>query len=326
MAERRYNPLADEWVVITANRQDRVHRPSPEQCPLCPREDSRKDFREIPFESYQVAVFENRFPALSGDESVAPDSVVDPYQTERAYGHCEVIVYSDDHQQSFADLTTERIGLVIDAWIDRCETLGSDPDVHYVMPFENKGELVGATLSHPHGQLYAFPDIPPRVRQHVTTSRRYFSLSQRCLQCDMCARELASADRIVIKTSAWLAFVPFAPQFPYQMNIVPRHHTTSLSALSVTSKRDLAEVLSRVTQCYDRLFNFSLPYVMAIHQRPSNDEYPWDEFCHLRFEFKPLHRSATKTKFLAGVELAAGAFIVDVSPEDAAAQLRKALL
>lgn len=324
VAERRYNPLSGEWVMITANRQGRVYRPTTEQCPLCPTSIDREGFSEIPFASYEVAVFENRFPALSDDEAVIDGSTT-LYPKAPAYGRCEVVVYSDDHDQTFADLSAERIGLVINTWIDRCEVLGRDPEVHYVMPFENKGELVGATLGHPHGQLYAFPDIPPRVRQNIASVHAYFSETRKCLQCDVCAEETDSKDRVVFETSEWIAFVPFAPQFPFEVHVVPTLHASSLSALSVAARRDLSDVLSKITKCYDRLWNISLPYVMALFQRPSDDEYGWDDFCHLRFEFKPFHRDATRTKYLAGVELAAGAFIVDVRPEDAAVQLREAL-
>ena len=326
MSERRYNPLADEWVVITSNRQDRVLRPPLEQCPLCPTSVNVGGYHEIPLEGYDVAVFENRFPALSVNASFGElASVPDPYRSSPAYGRCEVVVYCDDHASTFSDLSVERIRLIVDAWIDRCRSLGDDDGVHYVMPFENKGELVGATLGHAHGQIYAFPDIPPRVRQHLLNAERYYATAQQCVQCDVCAREIESKVRLVVDASSWLVFVPFAPQFPYETHVVPKRHVSTLSALSEREKHELAEVLSRLTKCYDRLWDFELPYVMAIQQRPSDDERAWDSFCHMRFEFKPLHRDATKIKFLAGVELAAGTFIVDVPPEDAAAQLRTAL-
>jgi len=325
MAERRRNPLTNEWVVITAHRQRRTYRPPTAQCPLCPTSANSEGFTEVPFETYEVAVFENRFPALSPVGTIEPPSTAGLYHSDPAYGHCEVIVYSDKHEQTFSDLSPERIRLVIDVWIDRCMTLGSDPGVNYVMPFENKGELVGATLGHPHGQIYAFPDIPPRPRQQLSTAQQYFSSTRRCVQCDVCACEMESPVRVVIDTNSWLAYVPFAPQFPFEIHVVPKAHSPSLLELSGEDKRELTDVLSRVAKCYDRLWNFSLPYVMTIHQRPANDECEWDRFCHVRIEFKPIHREATKLKYLAGAELAAGAFIVDVLPEDAAAQLKRAL-
>ncbi len=325
MSERRYSPLSDEWVVITANRQERVFRPSTEQCPLCPNSVNREGFTEIPFKEYEVAVFENRFPALTVTPDICLKEDSPPYQTSPAYGHCEVIVYSDDHRATFADLSIQRIQLVIDVWIDRCEALGADPGVHYVMPFENKGELIGATLDHPHGQIYAFSEVPPRVRQFLTTARRHHAATERCLQCDICARELASRKRLVMVTRSWLAFVPFAPQFPFETHVVPLRHVASLSALRGEERLELAGVLSKITRCYDRLWSKSLPYVMAIHQRPYDDEHEWDDFSHVRFEFKPMNRDATKIKYLAGVELAAGTFVVDVRPEDAAERLRQAL-
>ena len=326
MAELRLNPLSDEWVVIAADRQERVYRPPLEDCPLCPTSVNVDEFSEIPFDEFEVAVFENRFLALSTNAD-DDDGVnrTDPYQSAPAYGHCEVVVYSDDHQQTFSDLSIERVQLLIDVWIDRCTTLGSDAGVHYVLPFENKGERVGATLGHPHGQIYAFPYIPPRVRQHLVAAKNYLMARQRCAQCDVCVREIDTTERLLMDTKSWLVFVPFAPQFPYESHVVPKRHLSSLGALNEEEKLELATVLSSLTKSYDRLWDFSLPYVMAIHQRPVNDEMEWDRFCHLRFEFKPVNRGATNIKFLAGVELAAGTFIVDVRPEDAAAQLRTAL-
>lgn len=325
MTERRYNALTREWIVVSTNRQDRVYKPPADECPLCPLHGDHGKFTEVPIPTFEVAVFENRFPSMSPSFDVELNESSGGFMYSPAYGHCEVIVYSDDHDVTFAGLPFESIRLLVDVWTDRWHTLGSDPQIQYVMPFENKGELVGATLSHSHGQIYAFTDLPSLVEKEVSAARGYFNSTQQCLQCDTNTMELESKQRIVVENDSWLVGVPFAPHFPYEVHIVPKRHVPSLPNLLTRERDELASVLSIVTKSYDRLWDFSLPYVMAIHQRPTDDDCVWNECCHLRFEFKPFHRSANKVKFLAGSELEAGAFVVDVSPEIAASELREAL-
>lgn len=321
---RRLDVLANEWVIFATSRQNRMYKPPVDLCPLCPLSVTEPQFTEIPTPAFQVAVFENRFPSLSTIETYEQHQLPEPYQVSPAYGHCEVIVYSENHELTFSDLTLERIQLVIHAWIDRTLDLESDSRVSYVMPFENKGELVGTTLSHPHGQIYAYPDIPPVVAVRLTAAKEFLASTGNCLQCTILTAENVEKQRMVATNSTWIAFVPFAPRFPFEVHVVPLRHVPSLTDLSELEIRELSQLLSKVTKGYDNLWGFSLPYVMAIHQRPSND-FDWREPCHLRIEFKPFHRSADKVKFLAGSELAAGAFVVDVLPEEAAAQLLEAM-
>lgn len=322
MNERRYDPTAGEWTIFATHRQDRTYRPDDSTCPLCPTPPGGR-LTEIPAPSFEVAVFDNRFPSLTLD----PPSVESPggslYRAEPAFGACEVVVYSDDHSVTFADLGVDRVRTLVDVWADRYRHLGSLDGVAYVMPFENKGDVIGVTLSHPHGQIYAYPEIPPRPAQELDAARRYMHRFGRCVECDVVAAEVAGP-RLVARGESTVAFVPFWARMPYEVHVVSLTHRPSLLELPSAERDDLARVMRRLAAGYDRLFGFSLPYVMAFHMRPTTSG-DWDSISHLHVEFTPRHRAADKLKYLAGSELAAGAYTSDIEPEAAAARLREAL-
>lgn len=322
MRERRYDPTAGEWVIFASDRQDRTYKPA-DACPLCPTVPGGQE-TEIPLPAFEVVTFDNRFPALSLDAPAPVAADRGSYLVAPATGRCEVVVYSDDHSATFADLPADRIRMIVDVWADRWRTLAAEPAVGYVMPFENKGEVVGTTLLHPHGQIYAFPDIPPRPERELRTGQRYYEVTGRCVRCDVVAAEVADGRRLVIATNYWIAWVPFWARFPYEVQVTPRRHVSSLPELTSAERDDLAGLLSIVTRSYDALWDFSMPYVMAIHQQPARAGAAVRAISHLRFEFAPPYRSRDKLKHLAGSELAAGAFISDAAPEATALALREA--
>ncbi len=321
MSERRYDPTADEWVTFATHRQDRTYKPAAAACPLCPARPGQP-VGEIPRPAYDVVVFDNRFPSLSPSPPEPEVAGTDLYAVRRAFGRCEVVVYSDDHDTTLAQLPVERVRMLVDVWADRHRVLGEVDGVSYVMPFENKGDVIGVTLSHPHGQIYAYPEVPPRPARELRAARRYLERTGRCVECDVVAAEQAGP-RLVVRGASTVAFVPFWARFPYEVHVVPVAHQPALPGLSDGERQDLAEVLSRLARAYDGLFGFSLPYVMALHARPTDDAQDWDPVSHLHVEFAPPHRAADKLKHLAGSELAAGAFLTDVAPEQAAARLRE---
>jgi UDPglucose--hexose-1-phosphate uridylyltransferase len=316
--ERRCDVFSDEWRTFATHRQDRTFLPGPEECPLCPA-GRHNAYHEIPRTAYDIVVFDNRFPALTPD-APEPAPSTGLFRTERALGAAEVVLWSDDHSQRLSDLPVERLARVFDVWAERYAELGARSEVAYVMPFENKGKVVGVTLDHPHGQIYAYPEIPPRVRHLLEVGRRHFDATGRCLRCDVLAAEADAAVRIVAEDARTLAFVPYATRFPYEVHVQPRRHAPSLLDLSDSERASLASVLRQVLRAYDGRFGFSLPYVLALQQAPTDDGR-WLEVSHLHIELTPLHRTATKLKYLAGSELAAGAFVNDLAPEDAAAEL-----
>jgi UDPglucose--hexose-1-phosphate uridylyltransferase len=328
VSERRYDPTTDEWVAFATHRQTRTFLPSRAECPLCPTLPGRPP-TEVDRTAYDVVVFDNRFPSLSPDPPQPDVAATELYPVEPAYGRCEVIVFSDQHDATLASLGRERIRLLVEVWADRYAILGREPHVQYVMPFENRGEVIGVTLHHPHGQIYGYSDVPPKVLQHLQAVARYRERTGRLVWTDVVDDVLADRRRLVFEGRHHVAFVPFATRFPYELQIVPRRHVPSLRELDADARDELAELVHLAVRSYDGLFGFPLPYVMAIYSRPTGGTAPgggsWDDLSQLRVNFFPPHREATKLKYLAGSELAAGAFITDVAPEDAAERLRKVL-
>lgn len=323
MTERRWDPTAGEWVTFATQRQDRTYHPDPGACPLCPTHPGGPR-TEIPRPTFEIAVFDNRFPALELDPpapSVAGSALT---PVEPAYGHCEVVVYTDRHDATLAQVGVARVRLLVEVWAARTQALGKLPGIGYVLPFENKGEIIGVTLSHPHGQIYAYPDIPPRPRRQLQTARAHHRQHGTCVWCDLVAQEAAEPTRVVVRGDHVMAVVPFWARWPYQVEIWARQHRTDLAALDPAERQDLAEVLAQVLAAYDALFGFSLPYILGVYQQPRQDD-SWAEVSHLHLELDPPYRTATKLKYLAGSETVGGAYLTDVAPEDAAAQLRAAL-
>ena len=312
MPELRYDPLRREWVAYATERNDRTFLPT-SFCPLCPSGPGGTS--EVPLDSFEVVVFENRFPAFGPDR--VHERPVRPASTG-----CEVIVYTPEHSLTLAQLPLERVRLLIDVWAERYQDLGSRPEVHYVYIFENKGEEVGVTLHHPHGQIYAMPFVPPFAQAELAAAREHLEAAGRCLHCEQLERE-AAGPRAVASTDSMVAFVPNAARWPYEVHLYPRRHVASIADLDASERGSLAEALLSVTGAYDRHFGFSTPYVMALHQAPT-DGREWPE-AHLHFEFYPPHRRPDRLKYLAGVELGAGTFVNDTRPEDTAAHLRAAI-
>ena len=323
MTERRRDPLTGEWRTFATHRQDRTFLPAADECPLCPPRPGGPA-TEIEDADFDVLVFDNRFPSLT--PSPPPPAVTGSalYGVEAATGACEVVVYATEHHATLADLGPDRIARIIDVWADRYSVLGSRPEVDYVLVFENRGEAVGVTLHHPHGQIYAYPEIPPAVRRALEAARAHIDEHGTCVGCEVVARERAEATRVVARNRSFLAHVPFAARFPYEVHLTAHRHATSLLDLTDPERLDLARLLDVVVRGYDRLFGFTLPYVLSVHQAPTDDG-AWLDVSHLRIELTPLHRTASKLKYLAGSELHAGAFINDVAPEQAAGELRAAV-
>ena len=323
MTERRWDPTTGEWRTFATHRQGRTLLPAIDDCPLCPTVPGGPQ-TEVPRSAYQIAVFDNRFPSLSArpPEPTVAGTALSPVQP--AWGASEVVLYSDRHDVTLADVGVDDVDRLVDVWADRYAVLGARDEVAYVFIFENKGESVGVTLHHPHGQIYGYPDIPPRARQQLDAAQRHLEQRGTCVWCDVVGQERADGLRVVGANAHWLAFVPFAARFPYEVQLVALRHAPSLLDLTDPERHSLAELLHRVVLGYDALFGFPLPYVMSMHQAPTDDG-PWLEISHLHLELTPLHRTADRLKYLAGSELGAGAFINDTVPEHTAEALRQAL-
>jgi len=321
MSELRWHPLLEEWVVTATHRQERTYKPPDDYCPLCATRPGGFP-TEVPAENYEIVAFENKFPSFKlppPEPEVNGDSL---FRVAPAAGLCEVVLYSPEHHGTLADESITQIERLVRVWRDRFESLGSRPEISYVFIFENKGDVIGVTLAHPHGQIYAFPFVPPIVERELRASHNHFVRHARCLFCDIVTQERTDGRRIVCANDSFLAVVPFYARYPYEVHIFAIRHLQALTDLTRAEERALAEILKTVLVKYDNLFGFSFPYIMVMHQRPTDGE----DYGHYHFhvEFCPPHRTATKIKYLAGCESGAGTYINDTLAEETASELRAA--
>jgi len=322
LSEMRWNPILQQWTVIATHRQERTYKPPKDFCPFCPTRDISFP-TEVPASCYEVAVFENKFPSFQRVPPEPAEKGTDILKVKLAHGVCEVVLYTDKHLTTFANLSVQHITNLISVWQDRYDELGSVDYIDYVLIFENKGDAVGVTLHHPHGQIYGFPFIPPIPAKELESADEYKKATGKCLFCDILKEELDDGRRVIAGNSGFIAAVPFCARYPYEVHITSQSHKSSLTQLDSDERRLLAEILKTVTCGYDHLFGFSFPYMMIMHQAPTR-EGDWSH-CHFHIEFYPPHRTATKIKYLAGCESGAGTFINDTLPEETARQLRAAI-
>lgn len=306
---RRLDLLTGEWVVISPHRNvrplDEVVEPAERECPIC------AGGLELPF-AYGAAVFENRFPSLVAQPPPPPlAGLAGPAQ-----GRCEVVVYTSRHETSFGSLTPDELGRLLAIWIDRSRELWADDRHELVLVFENRGAEAGATLSHPHGQIYAFDHLPPIALRKAEEHRRHRERGDGCLGCAVVERE-AGGPRVVVPNDSFVVGVPFAPRWPYEVAVRARRHGLGrLADLADRERLDLLRALRDVALRYDALFELEAPYLMVAQEAP-RDQPDW----HLSFEFFPFRRSAAASKIRASVETGTGLFLNDVLPEHAAERL-----
>lgn len=299
----RWHPLRREWVAYAGARQGRTFLPEAAACPLCPAAEGR--LGEIPFTRFEVAVFENRFPAFGAADAVP---ALPNVRTATAAGRCEVVVFSADHGGSLGTLSLDRVELLIEVWGARVEALAAAWP--YVLPFENRGEEIGVTLHHPHGQIYAFPFVPARAARAAEAQA----------EAPVVARLIGSLDPAFLLDDEGeaVSFVPPFAMYPYESWIVPRRRVAGPQALRPSEVAAMARALRRAVQRLDGLFGKPMPYILTVQTSPRG----FGASFHMTVEIRPFLRDADKLKYLAGVEQGAGIFLVDVVPELAAERLR----
>ncbi len=313
--ELRFDRTTGQWVIIAALRQDRTYKPPPDQCPLCPGPTGLTS--EVPAADYDVVVFENRFPSLSGVGE--RPSVGDGFVSAPGIGRCEVICFSSNHTGSFADLETAHARLVVDAWRHRTSDLLGLPGVEQVFCFENRGEEIGVTLGHPHGQIYGYPYLTPRTAVMLQQAASYRLSHGGNLFGDLLAREVHDGSRVVARTDLFTAFVPFAARWPVEVHIYPNQFVHNLVDLAAAELDDFARIYLDVLRRFDRMYSEPLPYISALHQYADTDAQR-EGYFHV--ELMSIRRSAVALKYLAASESAMDAFISDVTPEAVAERLR----
>ncbi|MFJ9706165.1 galactose-1-phosphate uridylyltransferase [Streptomyces sp. NPDC101234] len=310
-SEIRRDVLLGDQVAIASHRQGRTYHPPADQCPLCPTKGDR--LSEIPDSSYDVVVFENRFPSLAGDS-----------------GRCEVVCFTSDHDASFASLTEEQARLVLDAWTDRTSELSHLPSVEQVFCFENRGEEIGVTLGHPHGQIYAYPFTTPRTALMLRSLAAHKEATGGENLFDAVLERELGGERVVLEGEHWVAFVPYAAHWPYEVHLYPKHRVPDLLALDEAARSEFPQVYLELLRRFDRIFGEGeppTPYIAAWHQAPFGtlEEFEGvtrDDFA-LHLELFTIRRTSGKLKFLAGSESGMSVFINDVPPERAAERLRE---
>ncbi len=312
----RWHPLRAEWVAYAGYRQNRTFLPPPQYNPLAASRDPQHP-TEVPQGAWDVAVFDNLFPTLVMDAHDPPQLSV---PTAPATGACEVVVFTQNSTSSLGSLPLDHIELIVDVWADRYEELGRRPEIAYVYPFENRGVEVGVTLHHPHGQIYAYPFVPPLPARELEQQREHWQRTGRSLVADLVARELEENLRLIYRGACVSAFMPICARYSYEVWIAPHRAAPSFTALNRDERRDFARALKTVLLKYDGLWNRPFPYILAFHQAPTDGaDHPE---AHLHAEFYPAYRMEGRLKYLAGSEIGAGVFTADTVPEQTVKQLQ----
>lgn len=313
-ATMRQDPLTGEWISIAAARQNRVFLPPADQDPLAPATESNPS--EIP-SNYDVAVFENRSPSFGPELGAVDTSGLGLGRMAPSHGRCEVVCFSPEHEGSFGSLTRTRARTVIEAWADRTAALSALEGVEQVFVFENRGEAIGVTLHHPHGQIYCYPYVTPRTQRVVESIATHGpTLFQDILDFE------SASERVVLRGEHFTAFVPFAARWPIEVHLLPHRHLPDFAAMNEAEKDELAGLYLRLLRGIDALYDTPTPYIAAWHQAPvrvARDDI------RLMLQVTSPRRAESKLKYLAGSESAMGAWIGDIPPEQSAEAIRRAI-
>jgi UDPglucose--hexose-1-phosphate uridylyltransferase len=326
---RRLNLLTREWVLVSPHRTQRPWQGQTEetvaaalpaydpQCYLCPGNE-RVGGHVNPQYDFTF-VFENDFAALKSD---TPQGSVDEGRlliAESEAGICRVLCFSPRHDLTMAQMSVAEIRRVVDVWTQQYIELGHLPFIHHVQIFENRGAVMGASNSHPHGQIWANATLPVEAVKELVAQQEYFQQHGKSLLSDYLSVEAQQRQRIVCENDSFVVLVPFWAFWPFETLLISRRHLTGMDQMNAQERDDLADILRRLTAAYDRLFNISFPYTMGFHQRPTDgdDHAAWHLHAHF---YPPLLRSATVRKFMVGYEMLAMPQR-DITPEMAASTL-----
>ena len=315
MAELRYNPLLNDWIMIASHRQNRPQMPK-DWCPFCPGSG------KVP-EHYTVYKHDNDFPALSQNPPQPDDVATDFFKVKPSYGKCEVILYSPEHTTTLPELPVEHIEELVELWQDRFTELSKDENIKYIFMFENKGEPVGVTMPHPHGQIYGYSVVPKRIDEENSNSKAHFEKTGKCLVCDILENEIKEDKRIIVENEDFVTVLPFFADYPYGVYIIAKKHINNVTEFTDAQKHNFAKILKETTGALDALFDTSFPYMMCLYQNPVNGE-DTTEYTHFHVKFYPPMRSADKQKFNASSETGAWACCNPTAPEEKAEELRVA--
>ena len=321
MAELRWNPMIKDWVMVASNRQNRPNMPK-DWCPFCPGSGKVPD-------NYEVHKYDNDFPALSQNPPPMDDVATDLYKTRPSYGKCEVILFSPDHHGALSQLSDDHAMKLVDLWTKRFNDMASDKNIKYVFIFENRGEMVGVSMPHPHGQMYGYSVIPQKIELELNAAKEHYEENGECLFCRINREEITCGKRIVCENEDFIAYIPFFADYAYGVYIAAKAHKNNISQFNEREKRNLGIILKEVTGAYDCLFDFRFPYMMCMHNGPVNMEETehagHDDYFHFHIELYPPMRSADKQQFMASSETGVWAHCNPTAPEEKAIELRAAV-
>lgn len=314
MAELRWNPLLQDWHMIASNRQNRPQMPK-DYCPFCP------SFGNVP--DYEVLEYDNDFPALTQNPP-APDNVAtDFFKVAPNYGKCEVILYSPGHTTTLPELSDSHMRKLVDLWCERFQKMAADEKIKYVFPFENRGDVVGVTMPHPHGQMYGYSFIPKRLQVETASAREYYEQNGRSLFADMLENEKKAQVRVIFENDAFTVYLPFYTDYPYGVYIMPNRPVAYMTDLTDAEKDLLGITIRDTVGMMDNLFDYRFPYMMCMYNAPVNSG-DYSAFWRYHIKFFPPMRSAEKQKFNASSETGAWANCNPTCPEETSKELRAA--
>ncbi len=317
MAELRYNPLLNDYIIVASTRAKRPVMPK-EYCPFCPGSG------RVPDEGYEVYKYDNDFPIMTQEFSELTGYEDAFFKAKSTYGKCEVILYHQDHTITLPQLPESHIVKIVELWKNRFFELSQDKNIQYVFIFENRGPEAGVTMPHPHGQLYAFSWLPKQIEAQLINSKKYYEENGSCLLCDLLKNEQRANQRMITENEHFAAYLPYFTAFPYGVHITAKEHIGSFFDFNDEMTHSFAAILKQVTGAFDTLFDRLFPYMMCIYQTPVNT-FDASEYYHFHVEFFPPLRAANVQYFRASAETGAGAYCNATSPEDKAEELRNAL-
>ena len=316
MPEFRWNPLLDTWTMVATNRQNRPHLPK-DSCPFCPGSGN------VP-EHYDVLAYPNDFPVMSLQPQKIKKKGTGIFRNAEAVGKCEVILYSPDHNKKFYQLSDTHLLKLVELWNSRFEELSKDKRIKYIFEFENRGEEVGVTIPHPHGQLYAYSFVPLKIREELENCKKYYKENGNNLFADLNKAEKKYGKRMVYENKTFIAYIPYFTDYPFGVFVVHKSLKGNITQFDLDEKKDLVDVLKKLTAAFDKVYERPFPYIMAIHQTPVNEKkYTGAEkYYAFHIEFYPPLRAKDKLKWYAGSEMGAGAAANPLDVDECAAILR----
>ncbi|MEG1943011.1 MAG: galactose-1-phosphate uridylyltransferase, partial [Angelakisella sp.] len=306
MAELRWHPLTKDWVMIASHRQNRPQMPK-DWCPFCPGSGKVPD-------EFEVFEYDNDFPALSPNPPVPDDVANDFFKTAECYGKCEVILYSSGHTVTLPELSDSHLRKLVNLWCERFAKISEDERIKYCFIFENRGDVVGVTMPHPHGQIYGYPFIPKKLELEVASAKEYYAANSKCIFCEMLENEQRDGRRIIFENEHFTVFLPFYCEYPYGVYIMPKRHIQYITQLDDAERESFSITMKQTVGMLDSLFDTHFPYMMCMHNAPVNSgDYSRD--FHFHIEFFPPMRSADKIKFNASSETGVWAHCNPTCPE-----------